>query len=73
MELQVQEATPITLEGETPANFHCSTAAVTHSAHRMPDVFTVQVQACLRGSFPTNYELIATISILIPMFLIIGV
>ena len=46
VELQVQEATPITLEGETPANFHRSTATVTHSAHRMPDVFTVQVRVC---------------------------
>jgi len=67
VELQVQEATPITLEGENPANFHRSTATVTHSAHHMPDVFTVQVQIsinqsinqiCSRGRFPTNYELI---------------
>ena len=50
VELQVQEATPITLEGETPANFYRSTATVTHSAHHMPDVFTVQVQLSINQS-----------------------
>lgn len=42
VELQVQQAMPIVQEGEPLANYPLNTST-THSTHRMPDVFTVQV------------------------------